>query len=495
MKEEKSISNYNPNKRVIQAKDLFANENGTIQVIQRKLINFLDQLGYGIFAKSNKFLRGTLIKKRDQVISELTETELRREVIDVLEKSDVEEIYVEKFQKSIPTILSKTQIFTLKPIDVELVKDSKDTAYFAFMNKMVKVTTDEIELIDYKDLPACIIDKQKKDFEIADEADSDGDFEAFCKLVTNDVPEWLKALKTAIGYLLLSNKEANENKAVIVYDYLLGNSNEANGGSGKSLIFNSALGQLKNVTIIDGKRYDPRSTRFMYQNVEVTTNIILIDDVNEKFNFDQIYSAVTEGFDIEKKGKPAVFLIKDEAPKFVITSNRLLKMDEGSSARRRAYELFLYNYFDDMRKPYDVFGRNFFSREWDHKEFNKFYHFVFSCVQEYLEHGLIEYIPEGVKDVKLRAEIGENWKEFFDNYLGLLLDGNNSVDRREVEEFAQGLFTTFTPHSITKKLKVYCLYKGYDFELINSGGVQRYQIIVPEVSNSDENDPEGGVDE
>src|SRR5690554_1472937 len=492
MKNKRITLSDNLTKEVIQVKDLFTNENGTIQIIQRKLINFLEQLGYGVFTKSSKFLKGTLIKRKEQVISELTEVELRREVIDVLERSDVEEAYVEKFQKSIPTVLSKTQILTLKPINVELVKDSRDLAYFTFMNKVVKVTADEIELIDYKDLPVYIIDKQKKDFEIAEQADSGGDFEEFCKLVTNGKTEWQKALKTAIGYLLLSNKEANEDKAVIVYDYSLGNSNEANGGSGKSLIFYSALSQLKNVTVIDGKRYDPRSTQFMYQNVDATTNIILIDDVNEKFNFDQIYSAITIGFEVEKKSKQAVFLDQSEAPKFAITSNRLLKMDEGSSSRRRAYELFLYNYFDEVRKPYDVFGRNFFT-EWDYNEFNRFYHFMFTCVQEYLKHGLIEYIPQDIKVIKLKAEIGAYWIEFFDNYLGLLLDGGNSVNRRDVEELARESSLEFEPHSITKKLKVYCLYKGYEYELINSGGVQRYQIIIPDESNT--NETERGVNE
>src|SRR5690606_11085351 len=308
MKNKRLTLSDNLIKEVIQVKDLFTTEGKTIQVVQKKLMNFLSQLGYGVFKRSSKFLTGTLVKQREQVISELTEAEIRREVLDVLERSGVEEVYVEKFQKSIPTILSKTQIFTLKPIEVDLIKDRKDKAYFSFMNKVVKVTADAIEVIDYKNLPACIIDKQKKDFEIADEPESEGDFETFCKLVTNEKPEWLKALKTAIGYLLLSNKDAIEDKAVIIYDYSLGNSNEANGGSGKALIFYSALNQLKNVTVIDGKRYDPRSTRFLYQNVDVSTNIVLIDDVNEKFNFDQIYSAITVGFEIEKKGKQAVFL-------------------------------------------------------------------------------------------------------------------------------------------------------------------------------------------
>src|SRR5690606_39327045 len=54
----------NLTKEVIQVKDLFTNENGTIQIIQRKLINFLEQLGYGVFTKSSKFLKGTRSEER-----------------------------------------------------------------------------------------------------------------------------------------------------------------------------------------------------------------------------------------------------------------------------------------------------------------------------------------------------------------------------------------------------------------------------------------------
>lgn len=49
MKNKRITLSDNLTKEVIQVKDLFTNENGTIQIIQRKLINFLEQLGYGVF--------------------------------------------------------------------------------------------------------------------------------------------------------------------------------------------------------------------------------------------------------------------------------------------------------------------------------------------------------------------------------------------------------------------------------------------------------------
>lgn len=481
----------NPTKKI---ETIFSNENGTIQVVQRRLINLLNELGFGIFATASKFLRGSLVKRSNNVISEVTEKQLRREVLELLETSGIEELYIEKFQKSISTILSSTQIHTLKEIKADLLKDKKNTAYFPFQNYLVKVTADNVECLDYADLTVCVMEKQRKLFDISKENHQGGDFRRFCELVTNENVEWLKALQSTIGYLLLSNKEAIEDKAILAYDYLLGNKLEANGGTGKSLIFKQAIGQLKSVAVIDGKRYDPRSTRFMYQNIDEVTDVILIDDVNSKFNFDQVYSAITTGFEIERKGEQSIYLSQEEAPKFVITSNRLLKLEEGASARRRAHEIFLYNYFDDERKPKDVFGKNFFSKEWNEEEYNKFYYFMFECVQVYLQDGLIEYTPEEIRGIKLETEIGKKWCEFFDDVLEDLIDKDNLINRRELEKLVKEEFNEFTAKGLTKKIKTYCKYLGFDYELINSGSVQKYKITVPKLQVLEQVQPENLVE-
>lgn len=480
MKKNEFKLGNSPNKK-IEIKEIFSNENGSIQVIQRKFINLLNELGFGIFESSSKFLRGSLVKRSKNVISEVTEKQLRREVLDLLETSGVEEPYIEKFQKSISTVLSGTQIYTLKEIKADLLKDQKNSAFFPFKNHLVKVTAEKVECKDYAGLTVCVMEKQRKSFDISTDSQNGGDFRRFCELVTNENTEWFKALQSVIGYLLLSNKEAIEDKAILAYDYLLGNTIEANGGTGKSLIFKQAIGELKSVAVIDGKRYDPRSTRFMYQNIDEITDVILIDDVNSKFNFDQVYSAITTGFEVERKGEQSIYLSQEDAPKFVITSNRLLKLEDGASSRRRAHEVFLYNYFDDERKPIDVFGRNFFSKEWNEEEYNKFYYFMFECVQVYLQNGLIEYLPEELKEIKLKAEIGEKWCEFFDDVLEDLIDNDNLVNRRELEKLAKEEFTHFTAIGFTKKLKTYCKYLGFEYQLINSGSVQKYKITVPKL--------------
>lgn len=469
-------------KNNIEINDVFLEENGKIRINQRKLIKFLYQIGYGINQSESQLFNGRLIKCTQNIISEITEYQLRREFLRLLVDSGIEESNIEYFHKAIGSVLSITQIKTLESIKTELMKDQKEAAFFPFGNCVVKVSANNIEYISYANLDFYIIDKQIKEFDIDTKVYDGGDFRRFCQMVTNEDSEWFKALQSTIGYLLLSNKEAIEEKAVIIYDYLIGDSNQANGGTGKSLIFNSALNRLRNVTILDGKRYDPRSTRFMYQNVEASTKVILLDDVNRKFNFDQIYSAVTEGFDIEKKGQQAIHLDRDNAPKFVITSNRLLKMDEGSSAKRRTHELFLYNSFDENTTPYKVFGRHFFSKKWNNEDYNQFYYFMFECVQIYLKEGLIEYLPKEIREIKLISEIGIKWVNFFDFAIPFLLKEENLIIRDKIEKLAKEDSHVFTPHAFTKKLMIYCSYRELGYEHLNSGGVQKYRILNSDVN-------------
>src|SRR5690606_16945302 len=151
------------------------------------------------------------------------------------------------------------------------------------------------------------------------------------------------SLKSILGYLSHTNKEAQENKIVLLYDAETGTKASANGGTGKTLLINGAIKQIRNVTIIDGKRYDERTNRFLYQNVNPYTNTVLFDDVNDKFKLEDIFSVSTGDFEVEKKGKQSFILDYKYAPKFVVSSNREVKMIAGASSERRKIELVLDN--------------------------------------------------------------------------------------------------------------------------------------------------------
>ena len=61
-----------------------------------------------------------------------------------------------------------------------------------------------------------------------------------------------------------------------------------NGGSGKGLI-HKAIGHIKNIVIEDGKKFDYKN-QFAYQKVNKDTQILLLDDVPQHFDFKSLFS-------------------------------------------------------------------------------------------------------------------------------------------------------------------------------------------------------------
>src|SRR5690606_29998606 len=205
-----------------------------------------------------------------------------------------------------------------------------------------------------------------------------------------------------------------ENKIVILYDAETGTKTSANGGTGKTLLINGAIKQLRNVTVIDGKRYDDRTNRFLYQNVNPSTNTVFLDDVNDKFNLEDIFSVSTGDFEVEKKNKQSFILEYKYAPKFVVSSNREVKMIAGASSERRKIELALDNVFSAVYTPKDHFNEIFFSDDWDNEKFNKFFLFMLECNVYYHQNGLKEYIDQDIQDSRLRGLIGNKLYDFIE---------------------------------------------------------------------------------
>jgi len=81
-------------------------------------------------------------------------------------------------------------------------------------------------------------------------------------------------------------------------------SDNPDGGTGKG-IFMNALGHMKKLVTIDGKAFNFERS-FAYQLVSADTQILCFDDVKKYFDFERLFSVITEGIDLEKKGKDAI---------------------------------------------------------------------------------------------------------------------------------------------------------------------------------------------
>jgi len=320
------------------------------------------------------------------------------------------------------SMASQTRYFTeeylsfLDTIHIELKKDTATEAFLYYKDKALRVTSNGTELIDYIDLGGYIWENQIID-RIFKSADSQGcDFNRYLWLISGQDTERYKSIKTAIGYMLHSFKTRANNKAIILNDEVI--SDNPNGGSGKG-IFAQAIGFLKRISIIDGKRYNP-DKEFALQTVSPDCQILVFDDVKKNFPFESIFSLITEGITLEKKNKDAIKIPVDDSPKVLISTNYTLS-GSGGSYERRKHELELSSYFGIHHTPLDEFGHMLFD-DWDSEEWLRFDNAMVECLQVHLMEGLLSY---NHKNLHIRKFIKETSSEFHE----WTTDGNLPIDQ------------------------------------------------------------------
>ena len=356
-------------------------------------------------------------------------------------------------------------------VDVNFNRDTQDTSYVYYENAVVKTTKDKIEILNYSDINDLIWKNQviKRDIELKDE--SDGIFKTFIWRVSGENIERYYTLKSVIGYLMHSYQNEAKPKAIIFNDEMI-SEDIPNGGSGKGLI-HKAIGHIKNIVIEDGKKFDSQS-QFAYQKVNKDTQIFLMDDVPKNFRFESLFSIITEGMTIEKKGQDAYQIPFKESPKISITTNYTIN-GSGASHERRIFEVEIANYFNDNLTPEMEFGHLFFS-EWNDKEWASFDNFMIRCVQFFLKNGLVQSDKVNLKFRKFKNEMGAEFIEFME---GQKLDGSG-VNRKNFRDDFNRQYPTLarfnTAQKFNKKVKDYCAYYEMPFKESKFNGVINFYI-------------------
>ena len=192
------------------------------------------------------------------------------------------------------------------------------------------------------------------------------------------------SFRSTIGYLLHAWKNLSYSPAIILNDEVISDNPE--GGTGKGLFMN-ALSHMKKLVVIDGKSFNFEKS-FAYQLVSADTQILCFDDVKKYFDFERLFSLVTEGLTLEKKNKDAIKIPFGKSPKVAITTNYAI-IGEGSSFERRKWELELSQHYTNGMTPLKDFKRLMFG-EWDDDEWCAFDNYMIENVMFYLTKGLIK---------------------------------------------------------------------------------------------------------
>ena len=297
----------------------------------------------------------------------------------------------------------------LKTSEVNIQRDTKEESFIYYQNTAVKTTKNSIELVPYSDIDGLVWEKQviKRDFKPAPK--SDGEFKTFLWKVAGENVERYYAFKSALGYLLHGFQNEGKPKVIIWNDEMI--SDVPNGGSGKGLI-HKAIAHVKRLSTINGKGFDP-TKQFAYQTVDSDTQVLLYDDVDKNMDFEKLFSAVTEGLTIEKKGQDAIKIPFADSPKLSITTNYTIKGNSSSHNRRR-FELELSSYFSDTHTPEDEFKHLLFT-DWSDEEWERFDNYMIRCVQYFLNNGLVTYDMVNLDEKKLINETNTDFIDFMDS--------------------------------------------------------------------------------
>ena len=379
------------------------NEKGVIRIVHIAFKIFLEDNGFYKFnpegSKNYVFVRVT-----NNLIDHTSEKEIKDFILDYL--LDVEDTSVYNFFAERTRYFREEFLTLLSSINVYFVEDTKDTAYLYYRNCAVKVNKEEVIPIDYLDLGGYVwkdhvIDRVFDMCEI-----TQCDYEVFISNISGGAEARIRSMRSTIGFLLHGWKNLSYCPATILNDELISDNPE--GGTGKGL-FMTGLSHMKKLVVIDGKQFMFEKS-FAYQLVSADTQILCFDDVKRHFDFERLFSVVTEGLTLEKKNKDAIKIPFHKSPKVAITTNYALK-GKGTSFERRKWELELSQFYTQDFTPLVEFGKLMFG-EWDDNEWCQFDNYMVKCLQLFLDKGLLKSEFVNLKTRKLSAETCHEFVEW-----------------------------------------------------------------------------------
>ena len=405
---------------------------------------------------SNKVHLSSVSQIKDFVLNHLLKNEL---------------INIWNYCSKSPYLFNESHLNMIDSISLNMLMDDKENSFIPFKNGVVKVSQDGIDMLQYVDVNGYVWDNQiiNRTFKIVD--DYKNDFQDFVSKVSNTDKQRIESLETTLGYLIHTYKDKTDQKAIIFNDQEI--DDNPNGGSGKSLML-TALNNFRRLVKIDGKAFDPKKSDFVYQRVNLDTQILSFDDVKKNFQFENLFSLITEGITVNRKNKDEIFIPFERSPKIVITTNYVIN-GVGSSHERRRHEIEFFQYFNERRSPISEYGRLLFD-SWDNEDWQKFDNYMINNVKKFLKNGL-------TKSISINAEskrfIQATTKDFYDwveegNLLHNTRIYTNEIIIKFLSEYKN--YKELTSKSFIKWVNEYCKFKNLEMKK-DRDTIGRYFII------------------
>jgi hypothetical protein len=355
---------------------------GVVKAIPLIFKKFLESNGYFKFCPEGQ-KHYVFVKVTNNLIDHCSEKDIKDFILGHLH--GMEDMAIYNFFADQTRLFKEDFLSLLGTIDIFFIEDTKDTSYLYYENCAVKITKDNVEAIDYLELQgfvwkAHIINRVYSACEL-----QDNNFKTFLSNISNKEQERILTLESTLGYMMHGHKDISYSPAVILNDENI--SDTANGGTGKG-IWLQAVGHMKKLVMIDGKAFSFDKS-FPYQLVSADTQVLVFDDVKKYFDFERLFSVITEGITVEKKNKDSIKIPFSKSPKVALTTNYTIK-GSGASFKRRRWELELASYYTPSFTPTQEFGKFLFGDEWDQDDWCQFDNYMIKNLQLYLNSGLLE---------------------------------------------------------------------------------------------------------
>lgn len=385
-----------------------------------KLTAFFTSRGYFIYRTSiDRFVPIRII---DNIVKQVGKKELKDEILNFLTDIDECPEYIHQFAlKDIGKAVNDEFLETLPAKDVIFRRDRKDAMQIYYQNCIVKITGKKITTHPYTELDGYIWESQILSRTYVPSVNIiDSDFKKFCFNISSQDKDRYKSICSVIGFLIHNFKNPAYCPAIILNDEVI--SDHPEGGTGKGLLIKAVEQYLTTITI-EGKTFN-FDKNFVYQAVNSDTKLLSFQDVNKSFDFERLFSVLTDGINVEKKGMQSIHYSFQDSPKIVITTNYAIK-GAGNSHERRRHELEISQYYNKANTPLDEFKKMMFV-EWDDLEYLSFDNFIIECCQFYLNNGLIQQELINLPEKRLMAELSAEFSEFIDENL---LEPGESITR------------------------------------------------------------------
>tara|TARA_R100001460_G_scaffold15924_2_gene34985 strand:- start:9061 stop:11475 length:2415 start_codon:yes stop_codon:yes gene_type:complete len=379
------------------------NEKGTIKIVHILFKQFLEDNGFYKYCPEGG-RNYIFVKVTNNLIDHTSEKEIKDFILSHL--IELDDISVYNYFADNVRFFREEFLSLLSTIDIYFIEDTKDTSYLYYRNCAVKITKDAVETIDYLDLGGYVWKDHVIDRKFMECEYQGCVYGQFISRICGDNDMRIATMESTIGFLMHGYKNLSYCPAVILNDEVISDNPE--GGTGKGLFMN-ALSQMKKLVVIDGKAFAFEKS-FPYQTVSADTQVLCFDDVKKNFDFERLFSVVTEGLTLEKKNKDAIKIPFSKSPKIAITTNYAIK-GTGNSFARRKWEVELHQHYNKNRTPLDEFGKHFFA-DWNDEDWCLFDNYMVACLQGYLKTGLVKSTFVNLQVRQLSAETSHDFIEW-----------------------------------------------------------------------------------